>query len=181
MKMSHNKKHTRGFTLIELLVVIAIIGILAGIILPNLSTPRIKSRDAKRISDISQIKLSLELYADQNSGKYPTALSTLVTGNYLPALPKDPKTNVDYFYVARGANTSSPCYSYHLGAALEDTSAGGLKEDADSNPASFSLCSGASGTDFHGLASSCSGSTANETAQDGTSGKTEKCYDVINN
>ena len=55
----------KGFTLIELLVVIAIIGILSSVVLASLSTARQKSRDAKRISDIGQVQLALELYFDK--------------------------------------------------------------------------------------------------------------------
>ena len=55
----------RGFTLIELLVVIAIIGILSSVVLASLSTARQKSRDAKRISDLGQVQLALELYFDK--------------------------------------------------------------------------------------------------------------------
>jgi len=62
----------KGFTLIELLVVIAIIGILSSVVLASLNTARSKSRDAKRISDVKQIQLALELYYDQN-GSYPTS------------------------------------------------------------------------------------------------------------
>jgi prepilin-type N-terminal cleavage/methylation domain-containing protein len=59
-------KHTKkGFTLIELLVVIAIIGILSSVVLASLSTARQKSRDAKRISDIGQVRLALELFFDR--------------------------------------------------------------------------------------------------------------------
>ena len=41
------KKTSRGFTLIELLVVIAIIGILAGVVLTNLSSAQGKARTAR--------------------------------------------------------------------------------------------------------------------------------------
>ena len=59
-----------GFTLIELLVVITIIGLLASIVLVSLSTARKKARDVKRLSDIKQIQLALEMYYD-SSGEYP--------------------------------------------------------------------------------------------------------------
>lgn len=60
----------RGFTLIELLVVISIIGLLSSVVLASLNTARIKARDSKRLSDMRQIQLVLELYYDKN-GFYP--------------------------------------------------------------------------------------------------------------
>jgi len=63
-------KTFKGFTLIELLVVISIIGILAGMVLVNLNSARAKARDVKRLSDIEQIRLALEMYHD-NFGTYP--------------------------------------------------------------------------------------------------------------
>ena len=60
----------KGFTLIELLVVIAIIGLLSRIVLVSLNSARIKARDARRLSDMRQIQLALELYYD-NNGSYP--------------------------------------------------------------------------------------------------------------
>lgn len=68
---SHSFKIT-GFTLIELLVVIAIIGMLASIVLASLSNARAKSRDARRISDLRQVQLAVELFYDQ-VGEYPQA------------------------------------------------------------------------------------------------------------
>ena len=52
----------RGFTLIELIVVVAIIAILSSIVSTQFSTIRSKSRDARRISDVIQIKKALSLY-----------------------------------------------------------------------------------------------------------------------
>ena len=70
------KNKNKGFTLIELLVVIAIIGILSSVVLASLSTARQKSRDAKRISDIGQVQLALELYFDR-SQSYPSTSASI--------------------------------------------------------------------------------------------------------
>ncbi len=59
----------RGFTLIELLVVISIIGVLASVVLASLNSARAKARDARRINDVRQIKLALELFYDKY-GRY---------------------------------------------------------------------------------------------------------------
>ena len=66
------RNKSKGFTLIELLVVIAIIGILSSVVLASLNSARQKSRDAKRVADMKQLQLALELYYDANSSTYPT-------------------------------------------------------------------------------------------------------------
>ena len=45
------------------LVVIAIIGILSSVVLASLNGARKKGRDARRISDLKQIQLALEMYS----------------------------------------------------------------------------------------------------------------------
>lgn len=74
------KQKQQGFTLIELLVVIAIIGFLASIVLVAMNNARVRSRDAKRLGDMSQLQKALEFFYNSNRG-YPVA-----TGNGLPDL-----------------------------------------------------------------------------------------------
>ncbi len=69
-----NKK---GFTLIELLVVIAIIGILASIMVVSLTNAQKKARDAKRQSELNQLRTALTLYADDNNATYPGTSGTI--------------------------------------------------------------------------------------------------------
>ncbi len=138
------KTNRRGFTLIELLVVIAIIGILSSVVLASLNSARQKGRDARRIADIKQLQLALELYYDAN-GEYPAtvATSTLVQNGYIAAIPSDPQTGDAYEYA--GLNTG--CTSYHLAATLEQTSHTALAGDNDA--AAGTACSGSS-ADFAG-------------------------------
>ncbi len=115
-------KSHKGFTLIELLVVIAIIGILSSVVLASLNSARKKGRDARRIADLKQLQLALELYYDANpSVGYPAALSiaNLVTPGYISVIPGDPSGGTNaYGYVQTGTPAGS---GYYLGAILETT------------------------------------------------------------
>ncbi len=136
----------KGFTLIELLVVIAIIGILSSIVLASLNSARQKGRDARRIADIKQIQLALELYYDAHSSYPTTALygTNLVSEGFISTVPKDPSSGLGYAYEAIGTGTT--CSSYHLGAKLETTGHTALSSDADYNAVASSQCTGGTWT-----------------------------------
>ncbi|MBI2121782.1 MAG: prepilin-type N-terminal cleavage/methylation domain-containing protein [Candidatus Sungbacteria bacterium] len=142
-------KNKKGFTLIELLVVIAIIGVLASIVLASLNNARLKSRNARRITDIKQLQLASELYFDgAGAGQYAGALTDLVTGNYIPSIPIDPlgsgssgtcRPNYCYAVPAAGSRTT-----YHLGTRIEDAANNVqlMASDKDCNSSSGAGCSG---------------------------------------
>jgi len=121
------KKNKRGFTLIELLVVIAIIGILSSVVLASLNSARLKARDARRVADLKQIQVALELYYDANT-KYPDDHAVLAP-TYISKVPTDPQTNVAYKYSHTPATGNAT--GYHLGALMEQGNAATTLDDAD--------------------------------------------------
>ena len=129
MNLINNKKtktkFLKGFTLVELMVVIAIIGVLSSIVIANLNTARMRSRDTTRIADIKNIQSALEFYFDANR-QYPPDLNTLVTSKYVNSITDPVNKQQSYAYT-----TDNNYYYYHLGAALEDSSNAMLNSSDD--------------------------------------------------
>lgn len=129
-------KKSKGFTLIELLVVIAIIGILATIVLVSLNSARQKARDVRRIGDLRQIVLALEMYYDDNAA-YPsvtgctaanwTTMSTAIEGGgYVTKVPTDPVNSGNNVYMYGGDGVD-----YALKAYLENDKNSALATDVE--------------------------------------------------
>lgn len=102
----------RGFTLIELLVVVSIIGLLTSVVLASLNSARVKARDARRISDMTQLSRALELYYHANGQYPPSPTGTQVINMavdlapYISPIPTDPtKTGSSgYRYIQSNVN-----------------------------------------------------------------------------
>jgi len=128
------KKSDVGFTLIELLIVIANFALIANVTMVSLNKAKQDSRDAKRVSNVNQLRSALHLYSTEKLS-YPDGdgIAIGIDGNlvldnngwsagappvspiFMYSVPRDPSMIA--------AQTSSPCtgasteicdYSYTL-------------------------------------------------------------------
>jgi general secretion pathway protein G len=124
------------FTLVEILVVLAIIGLVAGLVLPNVIG---HLQGANRKAAKAQIKIIddsvITYYLDMKA--YPSSLDDLVKnpgssakwgGPYMKdgVVPKDPWGNEYHFDIPGQENRNYDIYSY-----ASDNSSGGTGADAD--------------------------------------------------
>jgi len=120
-----DKRLRKGFTLIELLVVISILAILITLGLTTFASAQRKGRDARRKSDLRDVKNALEQYYSVCGFNYP---DLNVDGNYdpiycdpgngpitiLPNIPVDPKSGDPYY-----CNAACDVSGYSYCAVLE--------------------------------------------------------------
>ncbi|HAU07636.1 MAG: hypothetical protein A2568_01155 [Candidatus Yanofskybacteria bacterium RIFOXYD1_FULL_44_17] len=139
-KLLKKRDLSKGFTLVELLVVIAIIGVLSTMLLLQLGTARAKARDAKRVTDVNQIRTAVEMFFDDNGGRYPSTIDSgtdkdiLVKYMTSNTLPTDPISGGPYGYSSYGrVATPIKAYKFHLYAELERKNTAAFAADADIN------------------------------------------------
>jgi prepilin-type N-terminal cleavage/methylation domain-containing protein/prepilin-type processing-associated H-X9-DG protein len=80
-------RRQRGFTLIELLVVIAILALLAALLFPVFFHVREKGRQTACLSNLQQITLGIQMYADDADDRCPSyfsGLSVVTPGSRVP-------------------------------------------------------------------------------------------------
>jgi len=127
-----------GFTLTEILLVVIIIGILVGMVIPNIAGRGEQARIAAAKADIeANLSMALDMY-ELDNGRYPTTdqgLKALLmkpstapspenwSGPYLKkrVIPKDPWGNA-YVYVSPGEHNSDAYDLYSPGPDPQDSS-----------------------------------------------------------
>ena len=135
----------------EVLVSASIIAILTVIGVVSYSSVNKRSRDVKRKSDMEQLRSALEMYRTGSSA-YPNPngdgvfvpvsqlSATLVSGNYMPAIPSDPGA---YGYWYQAIPTSGVYNSYCICGKLESIAGG-----SEQSTCTVSLDSGTTGCNY---------------------------------
>ena len=138
------RNRTSAFSLVQLLVIITVVVILAGVLAPRLLKQQEKARRTQAATDLDELGLSLDMYANHN-GTYPSTEQGLkalwekpsdivppVPGNWQgPYLDKpildDPWDN-SYVYIYPGRHNK---HDYDLISYGKDAMAGGGGDDED--------------------------------------------------
>ena len=93
------KRGEKGFTLIELLIVVAILGVLAAVIVPNVSRFFGAGEEEARKTEKSNVQLAMEtLMLDYGLAAIPNPVSSATATNDMNAFPdttSDDDTNSD--------------------------------------------------------------------------------------
>lgn len=120
----------KGFTLLEVLVAATIVLVLTAVGITSYSSVSKRSRDARRASDVEQIRQALEMYRSDfgyypaiNPGAFNTVqnLGGLLVPTYMAAIPNDPRSFTYQFQANNSAGLPVRYYGYCLSAYFEIT------------------------------------------------------------
>ncbi len=162
-------REERGFTLVELMIVVAIIGILAGVLIPNLLRPTSTTKEAAAVGALRNINTSLIQYQGTYQG-YPqggTWQANMYGANCASATAPSPdfgppgfcrtlvgggqaNTVQGYVYTyagAAGAGAAGPTYSV---LAVPSSNRNGNRSFFTDESAEIHHCLGANGTMANG-------------------------------
>ncbi len=115
-----------AFTLIELLVTISIIAILSGISFTTYKDVTLKAKNVARKNDLNKIATALEIYSQQNGGRYISGFTNCIIdpndpkvkdfnsklGTYLSSPLTDPSNNQAYCYISPPDGKSYRLYTH---------------------------------------------------------------------
>lgn len=90
MKQVKNLSKNKGFTLLELMVVLVILGMLAGLVVPNLMENQEEAQNQSTRINIKSIEGAMKMYKLRNN-TYPTTeqgLEALVTQTDIEPIPR---------------------------------------------------------------------------------------------
>ena len=105
--MSKTRAETGAFTLIELLVAISIISLLMAILLPSLGQAREAARSIQCLSNLRQIGMAFEMYANANNDFAPPKKVPRDDGTY------DSTGGSIYLYVGGNADPATVLTDLH--------------------------------------------------------------------
>jgi prepilin-type N-terminal cleavage/methylation domain-containing protein len=134
------KRRLSAFTLIELIVVVAIVGILATVVVINISKAQGKAKDTKRVADLQSIDKAIQLEAmtRPNATYYDSAcnnvtwavtdqnFSIFLIPSYMGKMPLDP--------VSRGGAYNNQYVYYSEKTSQPDTTKAGHSGGSCDNP-----------------------------------------------
>ncbi len=149
-----------GFGMVELLIIVGLLSILIPgmIVLINPMARIAQANDAKRKSDIVNIKRALEIYYNDND-RYPASTATFtITGTswggswnpYISRLPGDPSSSRRYVYYTPSSGSCANYQCFYIFANLER----GGNDPHSCFPGTGNACANAAA---NGLSNSCGG------------------------
>jgi prepilin-type N-terminal cleavage/methylation domain-containing protein len=104
-------RYRRGFTLIELLVVVSIIGVLCAVMVPALSSARVRAKKVACGAALHGLAVGVKTYLSEFAERYPVAAEMPSVNLTLPTLP-----SVLQYHVADSGTAAEPGHAWRCPA-----------------------------------------------------------------